>query len=114
MLPFALQVGIDVIEYWDYTYGEIVASIKAHKENDRLRVREIAGFNYGLANLIGLSVARIMDDKAEFPSLKKAYPNIFSDLKEESEVEPWKVTKAKMLQNAEIVNDSNRRRGDVK
>jgi len=112
MLPIALQVGISAYGFWEMTYGEIVMTIEAFKENERLRIREIAGFNYQLANLIGLSVARIMDKDAEYPTIQKAFPNIFNELadREEPQEEDWQVTKAKMLQYAEAVN---RERGDI-
>ena len=110
MLPIALQVGISAYDYWSMTYGEIIDSIKAFKENERLRVREVAGFNYQLANLIGLSVARIMDKDAKYPSLKESFPNIFDDLIENDEPiqQDWQIAKARLMEYAEANNKKER------
>ena len=113
MLPFALQVGIDVREYWSMTYGEIADTISAYKDNEKLRIREVASFQYSLANLIGLSVARLMNSDAEYPSLKEAYPTIFADMEDAVPVQQdWQVAKARLLQYAEANN--KKERGDVK
>ena len=95
------------------TYGEIVATIEAYKANEKLRVREVAVFNHSLANLIGLSVARLMNDKAKYPTLREAYPLIFADLEDEKPAhQDWKVAKERLLQYAEANN--KKMRGDVK
>jgi len=96
MLPIALQSGISVMDYWFLTYGEIVDTVKAYRENDRLRIREVATFNHSLANLIGLSVARLMDKSSEYPTLKGAYPNLFDDVIEDN---------TPVQQNAEIMKE---------
>jgi len=112
MLPIALQVGISAYGYWEMTYGEIVDTIDAYKENDRLRIREIASFNYQQANLIGMSVARIMSDKAKFPSLKEAFPNIFNDLEDKVEpVQDWQIAKARLMEYAE--SNNKKKRGEI-
>lgn len=107
MLPIALQVGINVIGYWYMTYGEIVDTIEAYNENERNRTREVASFNYSLANLIGLSVARLMDDKAKFPSLQEAFPEMFDDIKYEekqlTQQDP-DIMKARFMEFAESHN----------
>jgi hypothetical protein len=110
MLPTALQIGISVYGYWSMTYGEIIMSIEAFNENERLRIREVASSNHQLANLIGLSVARIMNKDAEYPSLKEAFPNIFDDLIEKIEPvqQDWQVAKARLLQYAEANNKKER------
>lgn len=108
ILPFALQSGISISEYWYLTYGEIKATIEAHQANTKLRIREQASLHHSLANLIGISVARLMNDKAEYPSLKEAYPGIFSDLVDEKEPQDWRIAKARLLQYAEANNKKER------
>jgi len=92
------------LDYWYLTYGEIKATIEAKQANIKLRIREQASLDHRLANLFGLSMARLQSDKVEFPSLKEAYPNIFSDLVEEEPQEDWEVSKIKMIQYAEANN----------
>jgi hypothetical protein len=111
MLPIALQCNINVLDFWTMTYGEISDLVDACRENDRLRIREVASFNHSLANLVGLSVARLMDKKSKYPTLKESYPNIFKDLEDNKPViENAEVTKAKMLKYAE---SNNKKRGDL-
>jgi len=114
MLPTSLESGISIMDYWNMTYGEIVLTIENYRAKELERKREVAGFNYNLANLIGLSVARIMDNKAEYPPLCNAFPGLFDEVVEE--VKPvqqdWKLSKARFLQYAEANN--KKKRGDVK
>ena len=109
ILPPALQSGVSISEYWYLTYGEIKATIDAHQANQKLHTREQASQNHSLANLIGLSVARLINDEAEYPSLKEAYPGIFSDIVDEPVQQDWRLAKARLLQYAEA---NNKKRGD--
>ena len=108
ILPPALQSGINISEYWYLTYGEIRATIDAHQANTKLRIREQASLHHSLANLIGISVARLMNDKVEYPSLKEAYPGLFSDIVEEPVQQDWRLAKARLLQYAEANNKKKR------
>lgn len=47
------------------------------------RMRSQAQFDYSLANLIGVSVARIMSNDVEFPPIEKVYPDLFESVAEE-------------------------------
>lgn len=38
-----------------------------------------AQFDYMLANLIGVSVARVVSKEAKFPSIEKVYPTLFTE-----------------------------------
>ena len=108
ILPPALQSGISISEYWYLTYGEIKVTIDAYQANQKLHIREQAGLHHSLANLIGISVARLMDNKAEYPSLKEAYPGIFSDLETAPPQEDWEISKIRMMQYAEANNKKKR------
>lgn len=109
MLPIALQCNINTFDFWNMTYGEINDTINANRETNRLRVREVASFNHSLGNLIGLSVARLMDKKTKYPTLKEAFSDIFSDLEDNKpNVENEEVTKARLLKYAESNNRKKR------
>ena len=108
ILPPALQSGISISEYWYLTYGEIKVTIDAYQANQKLHIREQASLHYMLANLIGISASRLTNDKAEYPSLKEAYPSIFSDIVEEPAQQDWRLAKARMLQYAEANNKKER------
>ena len=49
-------------------------------------------------------MARLINDEAEYPSLKEAYPGIFSDIVEEPVQQDWRLAKARLLQYAEANN----------
>lgn len=49
------------------------------------RMRSQAQFDYSLANLIGISVARIMSNDVEYPAIEKVYPDLFEAVVEDSE-----------------------------
>ena len=51
------------------------------------RMRSQAQFDYSLANLIGVSVARIMSNDVEYPSIEKVYPDLFDAVVEEQKQE---------------------------
>ena len=110
MLPPALQSGINISEYWYLTYSEIKATIDAHQANTKMHIREQASLHHRLADLIGISASRLMNDKAEFPSLEEAYPGLFSDAIEEPVQQDWRLAKARLLQYAEA---NNKKRGDI-
>lgn len=65
-------------------------------------MRTQAQFDYMLANLIGVSVARVVSKEAEFPSIEKVYPTLFTAEEVSKEQEKVKEEEAK------ITNSKNR------
>lgn len=57
-----------------------------------------AQFDYNLANLFGVAVARILDNSVEFPSIEQVYPNLF-----DKEIEDKKISEEKQR----ITNSEN-------
>ena len=55
---------------------------------------------YKLADLIGASVARVISNKAKFPSLYEAYPGAFDEEREaeSKRQQDWRITKERLLQ----------------
>lgn len=43
------------------------------------RMKQQAQFDYSLANLIGVSVARIMSNNVTFPQIEEVYPDLFEE-----------------------------------
>jgi len=62
--------------------------------------------DHRLADLIGLSVNRLINKNATFPSLSEAYPHLLEEGR--SEKKDWRVVKQRLLQYAEA-NNSKRR-----
>ena len=42
----AIKCGISIFDFWNYTYGEIVALINAYRENQEERTKERISDNY--------------------------------------------------------------------
>jgi len=96
-----LMIGMTHLQFWESTYGEIIDIINAHNKNKKEEMQETATMNYQLANLIGISVGRLMDKKAKMPPLEEAYPSLFDSKKdEEPKQQDWRVFKARMMQYA--------------
>jgi flagellar biosynthesis protein FliP len=60
-----------------------VAEIQRFMDGAVWRMKSQAQFDYSLANLIGVSVARIMSNEVEFPTIEKVYPDLFESVEEE-------------------------------
>lgn len=72
--------------YWDMTFEEINVTIEAYNRKQKNELQKQATFDYKLADLIGSSVARIMESNAEYPDIFKVYPQFFDkEIKEEYE-----------------------------
>lgn len=65
-----------------------VGEIERYSEGAVWRMKSEAQFNYILADLIGISVARLMSKEVKYPDIKEVYPSLFNnDIKVEDEVE---------------------------
>ena len=60
-----------------------VAEIQRFMDGAVWRMKSQAQFDYSLANLIGVSVARIMSNEVEFPAIEQVYPDLFEAVVEE-------------------------------
>lgn len=96
LLQPALNVGLAESDFWDMTKAEV----ERYMEGAVWRLRMQAQFDYKLADLIGVSVARLLDKDVNMPGIKEAYAAIFD---EESEEE-----KQAKQQEANMENSINR------
>lgn len=69
--------GISEDVFWTSTYGELNRIVDSIIDSEKNKSKEKASFDYRLANLIGISVARIMSNEVEFPGIEEIYPEIF-------------------------------------
>ena len=97
LLQPSINLGLDEEKFWEMTMAEINRYI----EGATWRMKTQAQFDYMLANLIGVSVARIVSKEAEFPSIEKVYPTLF----EKELIEQEKQQKA---EDIAITNSKNR------
>lgn len=73
LLQPAINFGLAEESFWDMTLAEIQRYI----EGATWRLKSKAQMDYALANLIGMSVGRLFDNKASMPSIEEVYPTLF-------------------------------------
>ncbi len=98
LLQPSLNLGLEEQKFWEMTVAEIDRFI----QGATWRIRSQAQFDYILADLIGISVARVISKEAQFPSIEKVYPHIF----EEKELE--EIEKQKKEEEVAVTNSKNR------
>ena len=65
-----------------------VAEIVRYTEGAVWRFKSKAQFDYALADLIGISVARIMANDVKYPTIEEVYPHLFGEeLRKKEEAE---------------------------
>lgn len=96
------------MQYWDMTYGEIVAAIDAFSERQKLEQDRIkadmqvqAVVAYRQANLIGAVVAKVLGDKHKLPSLSDAFPGVFPEEMLRQKQQDWRVMKDRVAAHGE-------------
>ena len=66
-------MGLPEREFWEMTVAEIQRYMEGAKHQMKLK----AQMDYMLANLIGISVARVVSKDATYPPIEKVYPSLF-------------------------------------
>ena len=97
MLNNALDFGILERDFWDMTIAELDRAIESKKRVSKLELQEKASFDYILSSLIGRAFAASMDSKNELPTIKEAYPTLFTDSEELIKKEEEKQKKVEEL-----------------
>lgn len=101
----ALRIGISEFDFWEMTIGEVVRAEEAYEWNQKERQKEKAIFSYKLADMIGLSVARLLGEKDAFPkSVESAYPNLFNDNVPNEKLENKEKAKDKPTMDKSAIN----------
>lgn len=78
-----------------------LAEVKRYTDGATWRLKSKAQFDYVLANLIGVSVSRVVSSEAEFPSIEKVYPHLFEEEMAEA--------KKKQIEEDTIITNSKNR-----
>lgn len=81
-----MSYGLTEADFWSMTFAEIERAIKAKKQQEKRK----AEFDHILANLIGLSVARIYNKSNTYPTLAEAYPSLFDRVAEAEDLQKKK------------------------
>ena len=78
-LQVCINYGMDEEKYWLNTLAENMRFEDGYK----WRLQSKAQFDYALANLIGISCARMMSKDVQFPAIEDVYDGIFEKKKEQ-------------------------------
>lgn len=63
------------------TLAELTRRVKSYERVTKMKLQQQASLDWQLGNLIGISVARCMDNSVKYPSVYEAYDDLF-DAKE--------------------------------
>lgn len=74
LLQPCINLGLDEEKFWDMT----VAELQRYCDGALWRIKQRASLDYVLANLIGVSNARLLSSEVKYPSLEEAYPDLFA------------------------------------
>lgn len=84
LLQPAINLGLDEEKFWEMS----IAEIQRYTEGAIWRYKMKAQFDYILADLTGVSMARVVSKGATMPSIEEVYPTLFeAELKEKREEE---------------------------
>lgn len=114
---------MDAVSFWDMTYAEINASIKAYGKQRETDMRIQSIIAYHQANQISLLVGRLVGNKNDVPAIHEAYPSIFPEMErkaeeqkqQQSKQQNWQIMKARVeayAANAAEKRKRGERRGD--
>lgn len=73
LLQPSINLGLDEFKFWDMT----VAEIERYIDGAMYRMKQRAQFDYILADLVGISSARMMSKDVKFPTLMEAYSHLY-------------------------------------
>ena len=90
LLVQCMSIGMTEEEFYGSTIKQVTRYIEAYQKQQENQLQEKAFFDYQLANLIGMSVARLLSKDAKYPTFEKAYPFINKDAKTEVD-EEWEM-----------------------
>lgn len=75
----SINLGLEEEKFWSMTPIEVSRFI----EGAVFRMKSKAQFDYALANVIGVSIARVVDSNVTIPTIEEVYPNLFEKVVEE-------------------------------
>ena len=104
LLEQCMSIGMREEDFYNSTIKQITRYVESYNKQQENQLQEKAFFDYQLANLIGMSVARLLSKDAKFPSFEKAYPFINKEAKEVDEEWEMEVQHNRLREWAEQIN----------
>lgn len=91
-----MRYGYNHDLFWDSSLAEILEIVQARQQYEKEQLIVQASLTHKLADLIGISVGRLMDKNATYPTFEQVFPN-FSETEQKTEDESWKLYKQRMM-----------------
>jgi hypothetical protein len=82
----ALECEMDEDKFWNSTYGEVVRYIMAYNNKLKADIKMSLRSAHLTADLVGVSVARLLDSDITFPGITEIYPELFEEEIKELEI----------------------------
>lgn len=76
-------MGLQESQFWEMTVVEVQRYIEGYV----WRLKQQAQLNYSLADLIGISVGRLLSKDVEYPTIAEAFPTLFEKELEQQKLE---------------------------
>ena len=92
------------------TIAELIRAIDSYKRMYRAKEKQLAAFDYILADAVGRSVSRIYSSSAKMPKLYEIYPSLF-DTEEIQEQEQIRRDNVSVLRFKQFANAFNNKKG---
>lgn len=102
LLEQCMSIGMTEKDFYSSTFKQVTRYVKAHNEKEKRELEESAYFNWQLANLVGISVARLMSKEVKYPELKEAFPFIDAKPSIDKKVDNDELTSEEKIVSAQI------------
>lgn len=80
--PLALDCGVSINDFWQYSITDITDIIKSFTRNKQKEIKNRLIFNYDLASKIQIFVGSLLSKDFEIPSVYDLHPELFEVEKE--------------------------------
>ena len=111
-LENALDSGIKEKDFWEMTIDELARAISSFNRVEKLKLQERAAMDYKLAELIGVSNARLHSSSVRMPIIEEAYPTLF-DAKEIEEQRRKTIEEQSAIRFKQFAAQYSKRRGEL-
>lgn len=81
----AIECEMDEDKFWNSTYGEVIRYIIAYNNKLKSDIKMSLRAAHLTADLVGVSVARLLDSDIKFPGITEMYPELFAEEAKELE-----------------------------
>lgn len=75
----AIECEMDEDKFWNSTYGEVIRYIEAYSNKIKNDIKMSLRASHFTADLVGISVARLLDSEVKFPDITEMYPELYAE-----------------------------------